>query len=191
MSRLIFLESLSEPFCCSNLGHRQISPLFQRKHNAQISYASKERRRHIFRGVKSSMYQDKQICCHQVYEKQLQQYRPGDQLTGDSGIAEALSSSQCCQTSRSPLRPANRETRSGVRAYGHEHIRAHSRTTQLCGRRSDKKLHVSANERFGRAPQLITAMSCTLHRKHTQILIALKQMNFEKQPPVSQAYLPP
>lgn len=146
MSRLIFLESLSEPFCCSNLGHRQISPLFQRKHNAQISYASKERRRHIFRGVKSSMYQDKQICCHQVYEKQLQQYRPGDQLTGDSGIAEALSSSQCCQTSRSPLRPANRETRSGVRAYGHEHIRAHSRTTQLCGRRSDKKLHVSANE---------------------------------------------
>lgn len=43
----------------------------------RISYASKERGGHILRGLEGTMYQNKQVCGHQVYEEQLQQHRAG------------------------------------------------------------------------------------------------------------------
>lgn len=47
-------------------------------------------------------------------------------------------------------RSAIRKTCSSFRADGHEHIRAHSRPSQLLSRRSHQKFHVSAHERFAK-----------------------------------------
>jgi len=47
-------------------------------------------------------------------------------------------------------RPAIQKTCSSFRADGHEHIRAHSRPSQLLSQRSHQKFHVPAHERFAK-----------------------------------------